>query len=578
MGCQMRVMIVAAALLLLWSNPTRYTAAAQLPPLATLSADLLALLDSGSPAPVRVIVRGARADVEAAAARLGLPVVRRLDQFVVLLANAEAIRRLREEPGIQGISGDLPVVAAMSVADAALAADQTRAGSQVPAYQGVTGRGVGVAIVDSGITAHPALANKIVAAVSFVPDDPTPSDQFGHGTHIAGIVAGQGSAATAVTDRYRGGIAPGAHLISVKVLGRTGAGRTSDVIAGLDWVIAHKADYGIRIVNLSLGHPVTEPSVTDPLNAAVIRATASGILVVASAGNQGRDAEGRQVLGSITSPGNSPHALTVGAINMWDTIARDDDTVTTYSSRGPTKYEFAVKPDVVAPGNKIVSLEAAGSFLADTYPSERVAGKRSNAYRRMSGTSMSAAMISGAAALILEAAPNLTPRHVKMVVQAGASLMVSEGVIASGAGSVNVWSSRRMASDGLSSLLPTTIVSGVLVPAGGVTFTDAGTLIDRMYQQAAITILSSADLLLVWADPSKLPLDQLNLLGLYGEVTATQGDQIIWGDISHSVADEQIIWGDQIFDSSGQQIIWGDSGSTDGYQIIWGDEHQGPSM
>ena len=493
---RVRLTIVVAALVLLTSNSTIFTASAQLPPLATLSADLVALLDSGSTLAVPVIVRGARADVEAAAARLGLPVLRRLDQFVVLLANAEGIRRLREEPGILGISGDLPVIAAMAVADSALAADQTRAGSQwgLQEYRGVTGRGVGVAIVDSGIATHLALANKVVAAVSFVPDDPTPLDRFGHGTHIAGIVAGQGSAATAVTDRYQGGIAPGAHLISVKVLGREGSGRTSDVIAGLDWVIAHKADYGIRIVNLSLGHPVTEPSLTDPLNAAVVRAVASGILVVASAGNQGKDAEGRQVLGSITSPGNSPHAVTAGAINMWDTIARDDDTVTTYSSRGPTKYEFATKPDVVAPGNKIVSLEAAGSFLANTYPSERVAGNGSNAYRRMSGTSMSAGMVSGAAALILEAAPGLTPRHVKMVLQAGASPMLREGLVASGAGSVNVWASRRMASDGLTPLLPSTLVSGVHVPAGGEMFTDAGTLIDRMYQQTGIRILSLVDL------------------------------------------------------------------------------------
>jgi serine protease AprX len=575
---RVRLTIVVAALVLLTSNATIFraifTAAAQAP-LATLSADLVALLDSGSTLAVPVIVRGARADVEALAARLALPVLRRLDQFVVLLANAEGIGRLREEPGILGISGDLPVISAMAVADRSLAADQARAGSQwgLQKYRGVTGRGVGIAIVDSGIATHAALVNKVVAAVSFVPDDPTLLDRFGHGTHIAGIVAGQGSAATAVTDRYQGGIAPGAHLISVKVLGRDGSGRTSDVIAGLDWVVAHKADYGIRIVNLSLGHPVTEPSLTDPLNAAVLRAVASGILVVASAGNQGKDAEGRQVLGSITSPGNSPHVVTIGATNMWDTIARDDDTVTTYSSRGPTKYEFATKPDVVAPGNKIVSLEAAGSFLAKTYPSERVAGKGSNAYRRMSGTSMSAAMVSGAAALILEAAPGLTPRHVKMVLQAGASPMLREGLVASGAGSVNVWASRRMASDGLTPLLPLTLVSGMNVPAGGEMFTDAGTLIDRMYQQTGIRIFGAVDLLLVWADPSKLPLDQLNLLGLYGEVSATAGNQIIWGDLSRSVADGQIIWGDQIFDSAGQQIIWGDTGSSDGYQIIWGDGH-----
>jgi serine protease AprX len=194
----------------------------------------------------------------------------------------------------------------------------------------------------------------------------------------------------------------------------------------------------------------------------------------------------------------------------------------------------------------------------------------------MSGTSMAAGMVSGAAALILEAAPALTPRHVKMVVQAGASPMLLEGVVASGAGSVNVWASRRMASDGLTPLLPSTMVSGMPVPASGEVFTDTGTLIDRMYQQAGIRILSLADLLLVWADPSQLPPDQLNLLGLESQVAATGANQIIWGDMSQWVADEQIIWGDQIFDSTGQQIIWGDSGSTDGYQIIWGDGNQGP--
>lgn len=575
----MRLTIVVAALGLLTGGQTVFTASAQLPLLARLSADLVALLGIGSTLPVPVIVQGARSDVEAAAARLGVPLLRRLDESVVLLADADAIRRLQEEPGILGISGDLPVIAATSVADRALAADQARAGSAaflgLRRYRGVTGRGVGVAIVDSGIAAHPALANKVAAAVSFVPDDPTPLDRFGHGTHVAGIVAGQANAAAAVTGLYQGGIAPGAHLISVKVLGREGSGRTSDVIAGLDWVIAHREQYGIRIVNLSLGHPVTEPSFTDPLNAAVLRAVASGMLVVASAGNQGRDAEGRQVLGSITSPGNSPHALTAGATNTWDTIARSDDTVTTYSSRGPTKYDLAVKPDVVAPGNKIVSLEAAGSLLAQTYPGERVAGSGSNAYRRMSGTSMAAGMVSGAAALILEAAPGLTPRHVKMVVQAGASLMLREGLVASGAGSVNVWASRRMASDGLTPLLPSTLVSGLPVPASGEVFADGGTLIDRMSQQAGIRLLGLVDLLLVWADPSRLPLDHLNVLGLDSVVSSTPANQIIWGDISQWVADQQIIWGEQIFNPMGQQIIWGDSGSSEGYQIIWGDGHPG---
>jgi hypothetical protein len=185
---------------------------------------------------------------------------------------------------------------------------------------------------------------------------------------------------------------------------------------------------------------------------------------------------------------------------------------------------------------------------------------------------MAAGMVSGAAALILEAAPGLTPRHVKMVVQAGASPMLREGLVASGAGSVNVWASRRMASDGLTPLLPSTVVSGVPVPAGGEMFTDAGTLIDRMYQQTGIRILSLADLLLVWTDPSQMSRDHLNLLGLDSEVPATPGNQIIWGDEIFDLAGgQQIIWGDEILDSGGQQIIWG-SDSTEGYQIIWGSD------
>jgi hypothetical protein len=162
-----------------------------------------------------------------------------------------------------------------------------------------------------------------------------------------------------------------------------------------------------------------------------------------------------------------------------------------------------------------------------------------------------------------------------MVVQAGASPMLREGLVASGAGSVNVWASRRLASDGLTPLLPSTIVSGVPVPAGGEMFTDTGILIDRMYQGTGITILSLADLLLVWADPSKMPLDHLNLLGLDSEVPAMPGSQTVWGAIAQSVGHEQIFWGDEIFDSTGQQIIWG-SDSTEGYQMIRGDGSQGP--
>ena len=125
------------------------------------------------------------------------------------------------------------------------------------------------------------------------------------------------------------------------MLGPDGTGSTSDVIAGMEWAIANRARYNVRVINLSLGHPVTEPSVTDPLCEEVEKATALGIVVVAAAGNSGKTATGQTVLGSIASPGNSPFALTVGALNTWQTPGRSDDSVTTYSSRGRVRITDA---------------------------------------------------------------------------------------------------------------------------------------------------------------------------------------------------------------------------------------------
>ena len=139
-----------------------------------------------------------------------------------------------------------------------------------------------MAVLDSGIAAHKALAGRVIANVSMVADGTT-NDLYGHGTHVAGIITGSGSAAAGVTAEYTGGIAPGAQLINVKVLGDDGVGVTSDVIAGIDWVIANKALYNIRIINLSLGHAVTEPAATDPLCQAVQRAYDAGLIVVAAA-------------------------------------------------------------------------------------------------------------------------------------------------------------------------------------------------------------------------------------------------------------------------------------------------------
>ena len=371
---------------------------------AHLSTDLLVHEGRQTAARKRVIVHGTPDEVRAIAERHHLAVVRLLDGGGGgSSVNSAELTDLASDGLVDHISPDSRVHLMMTVSNTSTGATQVRAGTKgllglLGAYPAVTGKGIGVAVLDSGISSHAALKN-VVASVNFVTGTTGTADVFGHGTHVAGIIGG---AATSVTNLYAGGIAPDANIINVRVLGADGSGSTSDVIAGMEWVIANRVRYNIRVINLSLGHPVTEPSATDPLCEEVEKATSLGIVVVAAAGNSGKTADGRTVLGGIASPGNSPFAITVGALNTWQTTGRSDDSVTTYSSRGPTRYDLAVKPDVVAPGNKIVSLEAAGSYLSTNYSALHVAGSGTNAYARMSGTSMATPMVSGAVALLLQ--------------------------------------------------------------------------------------------------------------------------------------------------------------------------------
>jgi serine protease AprX len=243
---------------------------------AHLSDDLTAHLDHHTRVRERVIVHGSQDTVDAIVARHHLQVLRQSERFAVLAVNSDELDRLAADPAIEHLSGDAEVRHTMSVSIKSTAADQTRTGTSgllgIGAIAGVTGQGIGVAVIDSGISTHSALSKKVVANVSFVTNDPGVADVYGHGTHVAGIIAGQASAATYVTPLYTGGIAPGAQLINVRVLGGDGSGLTSDVIDGIDWAIANRAKYNIRVINLSLGHPVTESYTTDPLCEAVERA------------------------------------------------------------------------------------------------------------------------------------------------------------------------------------------------------------------------------------------------------------------------------------------------------------------
>jgi serine protease AprX len=539
--------------------------------LATLSTDLLVLLLRGDDRPVRAIIRGDVSAIQLAAARDGLPVLKVLDGFVVIAAPPSALSVLRGVPGIASLSRDLPVAPAMTVSDRAMAADQARLAAGgllgIGGLPAVDGSGVGVAVVDSGISPHSALAGKVVASVSFVSGDADTRDGFGHGTHIAGIIAG---AASSVTPLYRAGVAPGAHLVNVRVLGNEGVGYTSDVIAGIQWVIANRSRYGVRVVNLSLGHPSVEPCLTDPLCFVVGKAAAAGLVVVASAGNSGRNAEGQQVLGSITTPGTSPSAITVGALNTWGTVARDDDTVASYSSRGPTKYELGLKPDVVAPGNKIVSLEAAGSYLAARYPAQHVAGGGMNGYFLMSGTSMAAAMVSGGVALLLDGLPTLTVRQIKVALQLSASFMPKEGLVAAGTGSVNLWAARRV-NGALQSLtgIPTVTVAGRTVRPGNLLVSDSGSLVDRAYGRVGLRLMGALEMLQGWTSPGG-PASRVSLFGLLNPLASMPPARMVWGELTTLVGGNQLVWSEQLLSPVGQQLVWSEHVlQSTGQQLVW---------
>ena len=196
-------------------------------------------------------------------------------------------------------------------------------------------------------------------------------------------------------------MAPEASLISLRVLNRWGEGRVSDVIDAVGWAIANRNEFNIRVLNLSLGHPVAEPMGLDPLVEACEAAWQAGLVVVTSAGNLGLHGNG-----TITSPGNGSRLLTVGALDDLDTLDLFDDEVAPFSSRGPPIFDFVVKPDLLAPGHSIISLRAPHSSIDVSHPEGRVnvdggpAGlAREPLYFQMSGSSMAAALVSGSVAV-----------------------------------------------------------------------------------------------------------------------------------------------------------------------------------
>jgi len=269
--------------------------------------------------------------------------------------------------------------------------------------QGIAGSGVTVAILDSGVAADADLVqpnNRILASANFA-DERLTSDPGGHGTHIAGIVAGNGTRSGGEFT----GIAPQANVVDVRVLGSKGSGRISSVVRGIEWVLAHRTVYNIRVINLSFGAPAKLPYRVDPMSAAVEIAWRRGLVVVAASGNGGPARD------TVVTPGIDPYAITVGATDDRGTLGRGDDMLAWFSAWGSA--DSNAKPDLVAPGRRIVSLRVPGSALDTLFPDRVVVARNGSTYFRLTGTSMATAVVSGAAALLLAGRPNLTPDQVK---------------------------------------------------------------------------------------------------------------------------------------------------------------------
>ncbi|MFP4498254.1 MAG: S8 family peptidase [Vulcanimicrobiota bacterium] len=224
---------------------------------------------------------------------------------------------------------------------------------QHPLADKYQGEGVTIAVIDSGIYPHPDFTypqNRIVAFVDFVNGKKVPYDDNGHGTHVAGDAAGNGKMSGGL---YKGP-APKANIVALKALADSGGGKTSDIIKSLAWCIQNKDRHNIKVINMSLGHTARKDFQNDPVNQAVKKAFEAGIVVVAAAGNEG---PGPRTIGA---PGDSPHAISVGAADDMNTPDPSDDNITDFSSRGPTPGGL-IKPDLVAPGEAIIAPMSPGT-------------------------------------------------------------------------------------------------------------------------------------------------------------------------------------------------------------------------
>ncbi|MDQ1523903.1 MAG: serine protease AprX, partial [Pyrinomonadaceae bacterium] len=321
--------------------------------------------------------------------------------------------------------------------------------------QPYSGAGVGVAVLDSGVdTTHQSFLDTKAQKISFSKDftgEGRTDDPFGHGTHVASSIVGGNH----INRGAYGGIAPKAALVNLRVLDSQGVGSISSVLRGLMWVASNRATYKIRVVNMSLGGVAVDSYKKDPLCRAVRRLVNSGTVVIAAAGNSGKNLDGNKVYGAVHTPGIEPSAITVGATNTFGTDSRSDDAVTSYSSRGPTRsywldddqirhYDNVLKPNLVAPGNRLVWAQAKNNYIVTNHP-ELAVNVPGAEMMYLSGTSMAAPLVSGTVALMLQANPKLTPNLVRMILEYTAQPLPGHNVVEQGAGQLNVEGAVRLA-------------------------------------------------------------------------------------------------------------------------------------
>jgi len=540
----------------------------------------------------RVIVTAADTthlpDVAAAIDRAGgargraLPII---DAYVADMPNA-ALFGLSHNPHISHIALDRAIVGTMERTGATIGATAIRE------EFGYDGSGVGIAVIDSGITSwHDDLTGggslqRVDAFVDFVNGRDTAYDDYGHGTHVAGIIAGNGMDSSGA----RSGIAPNARLIVLKALDGTGTGRISDVIAAMHYVLVNRAALNIRVVNMSVATGVYESYDDDPLARAAQRLVKAGVVVVAASGNYGHDSQGRIVYGGVTAPGNAPWVLTVGASSHMGTLDRSDDRIAGFSSRGPTAIDLAAKPDLVAPGVGIESLSDPSSAFYTTQSPYLLGGTVPTTYLpylSQSGTSMAAPVVSGTVALMLQANPLLTPNQVKAILQYTAQVYPRYDPLTEGAGFLNAKGAvdlARAIATGTPAFSPEwsgQMIWGNRLVTGGWLTSDAnawssditwGSRTTRNGQPiefglrcasptceggAAAWTIDPGFRNVVWG--SKCGHSDCDGPWIIDVYATTEGDTVVWG----TAEGDTVVWGT----TEGDTVVWG---TTDGDTVVWG--------